>query len=111
MATSKAHRQLYSDLIPGSGESIEISVAEVAALNAVVDGRSTPDQAKLAIEWVMREACRINDLSFKLGGLDGQRASDFASGRQYVGYMIRRAISPEFYRTRSGVAEDRARHT
>ena len=37
-----------------------INVSEIAALNACADGKASPSQAKLALEWVMREACRVH---------------------------------------------------
>lgn len=61
---------------------------------AVVGGTATPQQAKAAMDWVMREAARVADLAFQLGGEDGRRASDFAEGRQYVGHQIRRLLQP-----------------
>lgn len=98
----------YKTFIPGSGDTISISTSEIAALNAVVEERATPQQAKMAMEWVMREGCRMNDMSFHLGGLDGQRASDFAEGRKWPGYMIRRVITE--MSMHAAVAEDRASH-
>lgn len=80
-------------IIPASITSIEI-----AALLAVRDEKATPSQAKLAMDWVMREACRINDMAFQLGGEDGRRASDFASGRQWPGFLIRAAMMPETFK-------------
>jgi len=61
---------------------------------AVVTGQSTPAQAKAAMEWVMREASRVTDQAFMLGGEDGRRATDFAAGRQYVGHLIRELMLP-----------------
>lgn len=75
-----------------------ISVSEIAALAACVDGKASPSQAKLAMEWVMREGCRMTDLSFQLGGDDGRRASDFAEGRKWPGHMIRAALNPETHK-------------
>jgi hypothetical protein len=72
-----------------------ITVDEVTAVNACVDGKATPQQAKLAIDWIMREAARVPDLSFQLGGEDGRRASDFAEGRRYVGHLIRQMLHPK----------------
>ena len=51
----------------------------------------------------MREAARIHDMTFQLGGEDGRRASDFADGRRYVGQQIIRLIQPA---TRRAVQDD-----
>jgi hypothetical protein len=107
-------RAAYKDFIPGVGDNIQISKGEIAAINAVVDGRATPDQAKIAFEWMLREACQLGQAVMVLGGEDGRRATDHLLGRQYAGQMVRRVISPEFYQRRSGgnpVAEDKALHT
>lgn len=61
---------------------------------AVVSGQAKPEQAKAAMEWVMREAARVSDMPFMLGGEDGRRATDFAAGRQYVGHLIREVMQP-----------------
>ena len=61
---------------------------------AVVSGQATSAQAKDAMEWVMREAARVQDQPFMLGGEDGRRATDFAAGRMYVGHLIRELMHP-----------------
>ena len=65
---------------------------------AVVSGQATSAQAKDAMEWVMREAARVQDQPFMLGGEDGRRATDFAAGRMYVGQLIRELMHPETLR-------------
>lgn len=65
---------------------------------AVLDKRATPQQAKSAVEWIMREAARVQDQPFMLGGEDGRRATDFAAGRMYVGHLIRQLVQPETLR-------------
>jgi hypothetical protein len=62
---------------------------------AVVNGQASPQQAKSAMEWVMREAARVQDQPFMLGGEDGRRATDFAAGRMYTGHLIRQLIHPD----------------
>lgn len=106
----------YQQFVPGSGDTLRdrITSPEIVAINAVVDGRATPEQAKMAFEWVMREACQYGRTAMVLGGMDGQRATDHLLGRQYVAQLIHRVISPDFFVRRRGgnpVAEDRALHT
>lgn len=72
-----------------------ITVDAVTAIVACVDGKATPQQAKLALDWIMGEAARVPDLSFQLGGEDGRRATDFAEGRRYVGHLIRQMLHPK----------------
>jgi hypothetical protein len=71
-----------------------ITTADCDAMIAVVGGVASPQQAKHALDWVMREAARVPDMSFQLGGEDGRRATDFAEGRRYVGLQIRRLLQP-----------------
>jgi hypothetical protein len=72
-----------------------ISIDAVTAIVACVDGVATPQQAKLAMDWIMQEAARVPDLSFQIGGEDGRRATDFAEGRRYVGHLIRQMLHPK----------------
>lgn len=75
-----------------------ISELDIAAMVACVNGNATPMQAKHAIDWIMREAARVHDLSFQFGGDEGRRLTDFAEGRRYVGMQIRRLLQPETLR-------------
>lgn len=75
-----------------------ITSIEIAALLAIRDEKATPSQAKIGLDWVMREAARMNDMAFQLGGEDGRRASDFADGRHWVGHLIRAAMQPETFK-------------
>lgn len=78
---------------PGIVEPV-ITAADCDAMVAVVSGVASPQQAKHAMDWVMREGARIHDMTFMLGGEDGRRASDFADGRRYVGQQIVRLLQP-----------------
>lgn len=74
----------------------KLTLTEATALAACVDMKATPEQAKVAIDWIMREACQfLRPLPMVGGGIDGQRAVDFAIGRQYPAHLIRHALSPE----------------
>ncbi len=69
------------------------TVAEVNAVRACINGEANGDQQKLAMNWIMREAARVPDLSY-VPGDPGQR--DFNEGRRYVGILIRYCLLPEF---------------
>lgn len=66
---------------------------EVHAVRACVVGVATGDQQKTAMDWIMREAAKIGDLSYQPGE-DGRRDTDFAEGRRYVGALIRQMGEP-----------------
>lgn len=72
----------------------DYTVEEVHAVRACIVGVASPGQAKLAFDWVMREAAKVNDLSFQDGGIEAQRATDFAEGRRFVGALIREMGEP-----------------
>jgi hypothetical protein len=60
-------------------------VADAAALQALQRGDATPEQQKRALRWWVEGACATYDMSFRPGGEDGRRNTDFAEGRRFVG--------------------------
>ncbi len=95
-------RTAIKRIAPGIIEP-EITELDIAAMVACVNGNATPQQAKHAIDWIMREAARVHDLSFQFGGEEGRRLTDFAEGRRYVGAQVRRLLQPATLReVRSG---------
>lgn len=62
--------------------------ADAAALQALQFGRATEDQQKRALRWVVELASGTYDVSFRPGGEDGRRETDFAEGRRFVGLQI-----------------------
>jgi hypothetical protein len=71
-----------------------ITVEDCVCAVAVAGGVANARQAKHLLDWIMREAARVQDLSFQLG-VDGTRATDFAEGRRYVGHLMRKLLQPE----------------
>ncbi len=69
-----------------------LTAAEVVAVQACIEGQATAEQAKMAIDWIMREAARVPDLSFRPGQPD---YTTFNEGRRYVGILIRYMLLPE----------------
>lgn len=69
-----------------------ITEMDVQALRAMRDGVANEGQQKHALEWIMREAARVTDLAY----IDSGVVEDtiFASGRQYVGHLIRQMMLP-----------------
>jgi hypothetical protein len=70
----------------------KITEDEVHAMVACADGVANARQAKVALDWVMREASRVLDLSYQENSRDG---TIFAEGRRYVGMLIRQMLEPE----------------
>lgn len=69
------------------------TVAEVHAVRACINGEANADQQKLAMNWIMREATRVTDLSY-VPGDTGQTM--FNEGRRYGGMCIRYCLDPLF---------------
>lgn len=62
--------------------------ADAAAIQALVQGNATPEQQKRALDWIVNKACGTYDLPYRPGGLDGDRDTSFAIGKQFVGQQI-----------------------
>lgn len=62
--------------------------ADATAIKALAAGTADPDQQKRALRWIIESAAGTYDLSYRPGGEDGRRDSDFAEGRRFVGSQI-----------------------
>jgi hypothetical protein len=62
--------------------------ADATALKALQFGEANPDQQKRALKWIIENAANTYDLSFRPGGEEGRRNTDFAEGRRFVGLEI-----------------------
>lgn len=67
-------------------------LAVTVALQALARGEADGQQQKLALDWIIKEAAGAYDMAF-WPGIDGQRNTDFALGRQFVGYQIVKELS------------------
>jgi hypothetical protein len=65
---------------------------EVLAIRAMIAGKATQEQQILGMEWIMREAARVPDVSFRPGD---PHYTAFNEGRRYVGVLIRYMLLPE----------------
>lgn len=62
-------------------------------MRALYSNTANEGQQRIALDWIMSEAARVTDLAY-FEGEDGQRDTDFALGRQYVGHAIREMLIP-----------------
>lgn len=62
--------------------------ADVYAVQALFRGVANDGQQKRALQWILEHACKVKDLPWVAGGLEGQRATDFANGRKFAGHQI-----------------------
>ena len=78
-------------------EPAEYSEEVIYAIRAMKDGTALPHQQQLAwrcLMFVTGAGDGIDDLSFRPGG-DGQRETDFAEGKRYVGLQLRKMLHPD----------------
>lgn len=62
--------------------------ADVGAIKALERGEASPAQQIRALKWIVERACGTYDQSFRPGGLEASRATDFAEGKRWVGNKI-----------------------
>jgi hypothetical protein len=65
------------------------------AVRAFLDGKANEGQQIMAADWIISEVCNYYDLSYRAGGEDGRRATDFHEGRRFVGAQIVKMTRPE----------------
>lgn len=66
--------------------------ADIRAFKALAAGVASAGQQKLALDLIVHKLARTYDLSFR-PGVDGQRLSDFAEGKRFVGLQIVRLVN------------------
>lgn len=62
------------------------------ALAALRGGTADAEQQKMAMDWILQEACMRPGMSF-VPGDEGRRDTDFAEGRRFVGNQIAKVAS------------------
>ena len=67
-------------------------MADVSAVKGVAAGTASPEQQIRAMQYILVVLCAVDDMTFRPGGEDGRRASDFAEGQRFVGTQIKRLI-------------------
>jgi hypothetical protein len=61
------------------------------AIQAVFRGEGGEHEQRRFVRWLIEDACATYDMSFRPGGEEGRRESDFAEGRRHVGNQIIKA--------------------
>lgn len=85
-APRKGPRQAAIDNSPWLPPAYEL--ADVSAMQALARGEASPDQQRRLLKWVVESAAGTYDMSYRPGGEDGRRDTDFAEGRRFVGQQI-----------------------
>jgi hypothetical protein len=66
----------------------------IAAIRALYTGTANEGQQVRAWNWIVYFAAGYHDLSYRPGGEDGRRASDFMEGRRFVGAQMLKLLQP-----------------
>lgn len=74
-------------------EPPEIEEQELFALRALQDGVANQGQQKMALATIVQKFAATYDMTFRPGGEDGRRATDFAAGKAFVGQRIIEALT------------------
>jgi hypothetical protein len=72
---------------------VEYDKADANALQALQRGEADPEQQRRALDWIIHKACMTYDQTFFPGGAEGERYSNFAQGRRFVGTQIIKLLS------------------
>ncbi len=67
-------------------------MADVSAIKAVAGGTASPEQQQRAMQYILVVLCAVDDMSYRPGGDEGRRDTDFAEGQRFVGTQIRRMM-------------------
>jgi hypothetical protein len=67
--------------------------ADIFAVQAWAAGIASKEQQQRAFQWVTQKACRVADLPWFPGALEGQRATDFANGRKFAGHQVLKLLA------------------
>ena len=65
----------------------------VYAVKALGAGEATKEQQGLLLQWVIIDVCKKDDMSYRPGGLEGDRDSAMAEGKRYVALQFLRALN------------------
>ena len=80
----KRTKPSWASLSFGEGAPV-IEEAEKAAIRAVYQGEATPHQMRLAMDWIIDEACGFGLMSHRP---DNQHETAFNEGRRCVGIIL-----------------------
>jgi hypothetical protein len=83
---AKTQREAVDDNAPWKPPHYE--PADVGALQALRRGDCPAHLQQRALNFILFSLCGLRDLSYRPGGEDGRRDTDFAEGRRFVGLQI-----------------------
>lgn len=72
----------------------EYDEAVIMAVRAFSEGKANDGQQATVWNWLLHAVCQVEGMSYRAGGIEGQRATDFAEGKRYVGNQLRKMLNP-----------------
>lgn len=63
-------------------------IHHVVAIQAVAQGTANAEQQQAVMKYIVDNLCGYYDLSFRPGGDEGRRDTDFAEGKRFVGSQL-----------------------
>lgn len=71
----------------------DYDLPDIAAVKAVAAGEATPDQQRRALDWIIKTAAATYDEPFRSDADGGERETNFALGRAFVGRQVVKLIN------------------
>ena len=95
-AAPKTARQAAEDHAPWKPAPWD--PADASAIQALMRGDCPPNLQQRAIKFIMWDLCGLRDLSFRPGGVEGERETNFAEGKRFVGLQIGKLLETKVNR-------------
>lgn len=67
--------------------------SDAYAFKALQRGDATAEQQKAVLYWLIHNCADTYNMSFRPGGVEGQRETDFAEGKRFVGNQIVKLVN------------------
>lgn len=74
-------------------ERADLEDHELMALKALDAGKASDSQQRIALKVILMKFARLYDMSYRPGGAEGSRETDFAEGMRSVGSAIMEAVN------------------
>ncbi len=71
---------------------VAFKTADMIGLKAMARGDASGDQQKRVLEFIVKELCETDGLSFRPVEMGGAQDTAFAEGKRHVGLQIRKLV-------------------
>lgn len=72
----------------------EYDEAIIMAVRAFSEGKANDGQQIAVWNWLLHAVCQVEGMSYRAGGIEAQRATDFAEGKRFVANQLRKMLNP-----------------